>query len=452
MSITTTTVRRTISSTVPNLTSGYSTTTINGKLIVIFRSAYRVNGMNRVQGFDNNSKYQIIQPWFHSGTSIYGDLISILIFLFRLVYRPWFQVKYKTKPFVHKDDDTIADVHDSKYNSNLYIDNRCWYSTTPTHEEILLFRLIYQVQVQDQARYEMIRPIHLICSNDNSNFSTSIDGEKYTSQSKYKDDNTIAIMQLVVLHQDVHEADNTITFMQKALFQDTHINDETIAIMQLVVLYAVVPYHQISYRMKLTPTTEDSSSTNNKKTEDQINSNTATIDIYDNDDTIANMQLVALYHDKDVVHNIDSIFNCPFDIINGNAKFSTSINGQKYTSQDYYIKEYHIKYKTLRPFHLVYHGDETMNDNGNYCNDTRKNGERTTRYSNEDPYMIQYHDIITAIDATYDCNSNDTTIATSITYYCTEQIWMINNNYNNMLYLLLSLYHYYYNHKLHQLQ
>ena len=112
MSITTTTVRRTISSTVPNLTSGYSTTTINGKLIVIFRSAYRVNGMNRVQGFDNNSKYQIIQPWFHSGTSIYGDLISILIFLFRLVYRPWFQVKYKTKPFVHKDDDTIADVHE----------------------------------------------------------------------------------------------------------------------------------------------------------------------------------------------------------------------------------------------------------------------------------------------------------------------------------------------------
>ena len=84
---------------------GYSTTTINGELIVLFRSEYRVNGMNRVQGFDNNAKYKIIQPWFHSGTSIDGDLISILIFLFRLVYRPWFQVKYKTKPFVHKDDD-----------------------------------------------------------------------------------------------------------------------------------------------------------------------------------------------------------------------------------------------------------------------------------------------------------------------------------------------------------
>ena len=40
-----------------------------------------------------------------------------LILLFRLVYRSWFQVKYKMKPFVHEDGDTIADVHEKDNNT-----------------------------------------------------------------------------------------------------------------------------------------------------------------------------------------------------------------------------------------------------------------------------------------------------------------------------------------------
>ena len=64
----------------------------------------------------NNYSYRM-KIWFHSGTSIDGDLISILIFLFRLVYRSWFQVKYKMKPFVHEDGDTIADVHEKDNNT-----------------------------------------------------------------------------------------------------------------------------------------------------------------------------------------------------------------------------------------------------------------------------------------------------------------------------------------------
>jgi hypothetical protein len=64
------------------------------------------------------------------------------------------------------------------------------------------------------------------------------------------EDDTIAIMQLVVLYQDIHVKDDTIAVMQLVVLirNDDH---DTIAIMQLVVLYAIVPYHRIDSNMAM---------------------------------------------------------------------------------------------------------------------------------------------------------------------------------------------------------
>jgi hypothetical protein len=59
------------------------------------------------------------------------------------------------------------------------------------------------------------------------------------NQDAHDDDDTIAIMQLVVLYHDIHDDNDTITTMQLvvALYQVVHFDDDTIGIMQLVVLY-----------------------------------------------------------------------------------------------------------------------------------------------------------------------------------------------------------------------
>ena len=86
---------------------------------------------------------------------------------------------------VHEDDNTIAIMHIVFLYQDVHNENakdRWLHSVTSTDGEILLFRLMYQVQVQVQAKYKMIRPIHSIDSNNNDTIiagysTTTIDGE-----------------------------------------------------------------------------------------------------------------------------------------------------------------------------------------------------------------------------------------------------------------------------------
>ncbi|OEU05673.1 hypothetical protein FRACYDRAFT_258701 [Fragilariopsis cylindrus CCMP1102] len=212
-----------------------------------------------------------------------------------------FQVKIG--PFVHEDDNTIADVHDDTSKNGDLISML-----------IFLFRLVYYdgntivisrivVLYQDvhehddiiyQIKYKMIRPFHLIYDND-------------------VDATIIAILQLVivVLHQHAHvgahadNGDNDTLNMNVlvVLYQNVHVKDDTIAFMQLVVLYQVKNEERLLLLLL------------------QVQ---VMVQVKDQDDTL------------------------------------------------------------------------TVKD----TSDSKENNNRTTRYSNENPYMIQYHDIITVIDAT----------------------------------------------------
>ena len=160
----------------------YSTTTTNGKKL-LFQSKYQVI-MYRV----NTTRSTIVLLLLHSG-SVHNNKDDNSAIIKQIV--TLLQVKYKMMPFVHEEnDDNIANVHDDRVGHIIIgiIDR-----DTSTDGEILLLRLRYRVRVQVQIKYGvhnidsiLIHPVDFI--KNNGNFYASINGEKYTSQSKYKVD------------------------------------------------------------------------------------------------------------------------------------------------------------------------------------------------------------------------------------------------------------------------
>ena len=231
------------------------------------------------------------------------------------------------------------------------------------------------VVVLYQVKCEMISPFHLIYNNnddDNTNFSTSINGEKYTNQSKYKD--------------------NYIKCQAPATISTTT---------------TTAAQYKYLYRMKFTPTTEDSSSTNNK-TEDRIDLNMTIISCNNNSSNYR-------YNNGIVIMIRILNITCLHTLIS-----TTQIGENKDIDGMEKIGEYQSRALRSEGQYKdeVYNAEEgmfqepiTINNSTysnianigivDYCNDTRKeNGERTTCYSSQDPYMIQYCTNTIAINAT----------------------------------------------------
>ncbi|OEU15984.1 hypothetical protein FRACYDRAFT_240683 [Fragilariopsis cylindrus CCMP1102] len=237
----------------------YSDTSIDGDSISTLRFLFRL----------------VYRHWFHSDTSIDGDFISILIFLFRLVYH-WFQVKYKIKLSVHEDDDTIADVHEK--------------DDTITEDRTVTMYVVHT-------------------DKDDTTTENQIDSNPVTikdTDSLNRTDGEIILMIQVLLLRSMY---------QNQVINVVHHDVNTIQlVIRLIVLFQV-KYKMIRFQYYL---------------------------IYDNDvDTtsIATIQLVVvLYQVKyEMISPFHLIYNNNDD---DNTKFSTSINGEKYTGQSKYKDDY----------------------------------------------------------------------------------------------------------------
>ncbi|OEU07720.1 hypothetical protein FRACYDRAFT_250743 [Fragilariopsis cylindrus CCMP1102] len=322
----------------------WPTITINGELNWLFRSAYRIDRMYQIDKilslivllpqpgppqvqvmnkllllllqvqvmiqvmYQNDTLFRTIYQGIDhatgifeyvlssdddSDTSIDGDLISILIFLFRLVYRPWF----------HSNTSIYGE---------LILSATTVQRTLSNNIPISLFRLAYRVDITfridtiddtitgDINMYSNYFPDeNSIILFDDMKVNNNDDGNDTSKDNNRDKDDTIIMSQIVVLCQDVHEDQNTI------------------ATMQLVVFHLAV--HD------------------------------------NNNDNIASMQLLFPHQDNNVLPSDDryeyattSTEDDRNKILYGgyylvdNTKLSTSINGEKYTGQSKY-KDDHIK-------------------------------------------------------------------------------------------------------------
>jgi hypothetical protein len=245
----TTTVRRPLSSTVPGSASGYSTTTIDGEWILLCRLAYRVNRLYRV-----GMELILLCRLAYRVNRLYQAGME-LILLCRLAYRV--NRLYRVGKILSSIVLLLlqsGSVHDD---------------TTTTMQLVVLYQdkhhtiAITQLVVPYQDKYHTIAVV------------SSLDriGEYYYlyNPSNATAPATATIATATIATATIATATTTTTTRVKGQLIGIHDDDDTVATMQVV----VAPYQDVhfndennySYRMKLTPTTEDTSY-----------SNTATID------------------------------------------------------------------------------------------------------------------------------------------------------------------------------
>jgi hypothetical protein len=229
---------------------------------------------------------------------------------------------------------------------------------------------------------------------DDGYFSTSINGEKYTNQSKYKD--------------------NYIKCQAPATISTT----------------TTAARYKYLYRMKLTPTTEDSSSTNSK-TEDRIDLDMTIISCNNNSSNYRyNNGIVIMIRILTCLHTLISTTQIGENKnIDGMEKIgeyqSRALRSEGQYKDEVYNAEEGMFQEPITINNSTYSNIANIGI-VDYCNDTRKeNGEQTTCYSGRDPYMIQYCTNTIAIEATLlrlgHCNEGKIDINTRINN--------INNNY-----------------------
>jgi hypothetical protein len=297
---------------------GYSTTTIDGELILLFRSVYRVERMYRMRAGKILSSIVLLlqsgsvhtdedddESIMHDDTIATMQLVAPHQEIFNieddLTYSTT-TVRRSLLSTAHNEDDLISSTTSVRRPLSSTVPSLASsYSTTTIDGEwILLFRLAYRVDIIYQAKYTMIRH----------------DGH-----------DAIAITRLVIIHDDD--------------------DDDSIAIMQLAVIYARNCY---SYRMKLTSTREDTSaSTTVTKNPDSIQYDIIAID--------ASLRIQLAYR-VDRMYRVDTIL-------------VASIGFQLRSDDDVHSKDdtiavmqlvdrYQVTYEMIRPLHLIY---QDNNDN-----------------------------------------------------------------------------------------
>ena len=175
------TVRRTISSTVPNLTSGYSTITI-----------------------DDNTIVDVHEDNINHDTSTDGEILLI-----RLMYRVQAQVKYEMIRPIHLIYDNDVDTTSiATLRIVLVVLYQHAYNEAQDDNGVKDNQNTNALVVLYQAKYEMkllFDIVHLVVLHNQ------------------EDDNTnIAITQIVIPYQDACFDDNNIAITQPIIYQDVH--------------------------------------------------------------------------------------------------------------------------------------------------------------------------------------------------------------------------------------
>ncbi|OEU23683.1 hypothetical protein FRACYDRAFT_233856 [Fragilariopsis cylindrus CCMP1102] len=230
------------------------------------------------------------------------------------------------------------------------------------------------------------------------------------------DDNT-------VLYQDVHS--NRYGY-STTTYKDNYIKCQAPATISTTTTAA---WYKYSYRMKLTPSTEDSSSTNSK-TKDRIDLDMTIISCNNNSSNYRyNNGIVIMIRILTCLHTLISTTQIGENKnIDGMEKIgeyqSRALRSEGQYKDEVYNAEEGMFQEPIKINNSTYSNIANIGI-VDYCNDTRKeNGERTTCYSSQDPYMIQYCTNTIAIEATLrlgHCNEGKIDINTRINN--------INNNY-----------------------